>query len=79
MEAPLKFEYDEDGDILHIRTVPPYAEQVTDQIEYNVLVRRNPKSEAVEAVEVLFFTRWLFKHGRPNVRNLTELFGSAAA
>ena len=74
MEAKLTFEYDEVGDILYIRKVRPYPEQVTDQLAYNVFVRRNPKTEAIEGVEVLFFTRWLLKEGDPKVRGLAELF-----
>ena len=79
METPLTFHYDPVGDILYIQSVPPYSEQVTDQLEYNVFVRRNPRTDAVEAVEVLFFTKWLLKHGRPNVNNLAELFSEPAA
>jgi len=79
MEAKLTFEYDEVGDILYIRKVRPYPEQVTDQLAYNVFVRRNPKTEAIEGVEVLFFTRWLLKEGDPKVRGLAELFAEPAA
>jgi hypothetical protein len=65
MAPALTFDYDPIGDILFIRSVRPYADQITDQVEYNVLVRRNPETEAVEGVEVLFFTRWLLKQGVP--------------
>lgn len=79
METPLTFEYDETGDILFIRTVPPHEGQVKEQIEYNVVVRRNGETNAVEGVDVLFFTRWLLKHGEPKVNNLKELFSRSAA
>ncbi len=79
METPLIFEYDQIGDILSIRTAPISAQQITDQLEYNVMVRRNPATEAVEAVEVLFFTRWLLKQGHPEVKNLAELFSRSSA
>ena len=79
METPLTFEYDATGDILYIRAVPPHPDQVKDQVEYNVVVRRNPDTNAVEGVDVRFFTRWLLKHGEPRVNNLAELFGRTAA
>ena len=79
MDTPLTFEYDQTGDILFIRTVPPHADQLKEQVEYNVIVRRNAKTNAVEGVDVLFFTRWLLKHGEPNVNNLAELFSRSAA
>ena len=41
METPLKFEYDEVGDILYINKVPPYPEQESEQLAYNVVIRRN--------------------------------------
>ncbi len=74
MEAPLRFEYDEEGDILYINKVSPYPEQETDQLEYNVLARRNPRTGALENLEILFFTRWLLKRDQPEVRGLRELF-----
>ena len=49
---------------------------------YNVIVRRNPRTGAVENLEVLFFTRWLFKND-VKVSGLRDLFaeptGSASA
>ena len=79
METELTFEYDPTGDILYIQRVAPYPEQITDQLDYNVFVRRHPETHAVEAVEVLFFTRWLLQNGQPEVRNLSELFETSAA
>jgi hypothetical protein len=79
MDPNLKFDYDPVGDILYIRTVAPHARQVKDQVEYNVVVRRNPDTQAVEGVDVLFFTRWLLKHGQPQANNLTDLFTRSAA
>ncbi len=81
MEAPLKFEYDEEGDILYINKVSPYPSQETDQLEYNVIARRSPRTGAIENLEILFFTRWLLKRGQPAVKSLRDLFaepGSAA-
>ncbi|OGP84752.1 MAG: hypothetical protein A2Y95_03835 [Deltaproteobacteria bacterium RBG_13_65_10] len=80
MEARLTFEYDELGDILYIRSVPPYPEQETEQLAYNVFARRNPRSGAIEGIEILFFTQWLLKEGAPRVKGLGELFaGSRSA
>jgi uncharacterized protein YuzE len=79
MDPRLTFEYDEIGDILYIQTVAPYAQQETEQLEYNVFVRRHPRTKVIEAVEVLFFTRWLLRHGEPSVKNLAELFSPQAA
>jgi hypothetical protein len=61
VKTRLTFDYDEVGDILYISKVPPYPEQDTEQLAYNVAARRNPHTGAVENLEVLFFTRWLLK------------------
>jgi hypothetical protein len=37
-------------------------------------VRRSPSSGAVEAVEILFFTRWLLRSKHPDVRDLGDFF-----
>jgi hypothetical protein len=74
METPLTFEYDEVGDILYINKVPPYAEQESEQLAYNIVARRNPRTAAIENLEVLFFTRWLFKGEQRNISGLRDLF-----
>jgi hypothetical protein len=79
METPLTFEYDEVGDTLYISKMPPYAEQETDQLAYNVVARRNPHTDAVESLEILFFTRWLLKDGRQQFHGLGELFAEPGA
>ena len=61
MKTSLIFDYDEAGDILYISKVPPYPEQDTDQLAYNVAARRKPHTGAVENLEVLFFARSLLK------------------
>ncbi len=78
MATPLKFDYDEVGDILYINKVPPYPEQESEQLTYNVVIRRNPRTGAVENLEALFFTRWLFKDGLPRVSDLRDLFAEPA-
>ena len=77
METPLTFEYDEVGDILYINKVHPYPEQDTDQLTYNVIAR-NPRTEAVENLEILFFTRWLLEDGPQRFGGLGELFAEPA-
>jgi len=78
METPLTFEYDEVGDILYINKVRPYPEQDTDQLTYNVTARRNPRTDAVENLEILFFTRWLLKDGQQHFKGLGEIFAEPA-
>lgn len=79
METSLNFEYDEMGDILYINKVPPYPDQETEQLAYNVAARRNPHTGAVENLEVLFFTRWLLKGGQRQFSGLGELFAEPSA
>ncbi len=74
METPLTFEYDETGDILYINKVAPYAEQESQQLAYNIVARRNPRTGAIENLEVLFFTRWLLKGAQPDISGLSDLF-----
>jgi hypothetical protein len=78
MGKSLTFEYDEAGDILHIDTTPPYPEQETEPLAYNLLARRNPDTGAIENLEVLFFTRWLLKGGERQAHDLADLFEAPA-
>jgi hypothetical protein len=79
MEARLKFEYDENGDILYISKVAPYAEQESEQLAYNVVARRNPRSGAIENLEILLFARWLLKERGQGVGRLGDLFAEPGA
>ena len=79
MATPLTFEFDEIGDILHIGKVAPYAEQETEQLAYDVTARRNPRTGAVENLEVLFFTRHLLKETPAHVNSLRDLFAEPGA
>ncbi len=56
MAATLKVEYDRVGDILYIGKVDPYPEQESEELDYGVVARRNPKSGDVENLEILFFS-----------------------
>jgi hypothetical protein len=78
-QMPLTFTYDEAGDILYIDAVAPYAEQESDEIAENVVARFNPKTGAVENLEILFFTRGLFHSSRPDLSRLSELFAVSPA
>lgn len=53
----LTFQYDSVGDILILQTCPSYAAQETEELEDEVLARFNPESGAIEAIEILFFSK----------------------
>ena len=55
MEAKLTFKYDRQRDILYINKMPPYAEQDSEELGYEVIARLNPKTGEIENLEVLFF------------------------
>jgi hypothetical protein len=57
MAAKLSFRHDRDADILYISKCPPYAEQESEELGDDVIARFNPKTGAIENVEVLFFLR----------------------
>lgn len=61
MEARLKFEYDREGDILHINKCNPYEAQESEELEDDVIVRLNPQTGDIENVEVLFFSTRLLR------------------
>lgn len=58
----LTIRYDGIGDILYIDKRPPYAEQVSRQLDDEIVARYNPETDDVETVEVLFFTKRLFEN-----------------
>jgi hypothetical protein len=57
MDGKLAFEYDRIGDILYINKCPVYAEQASTEISSGVIARLNPVSQAVENLEILWFSR----------------------
>ena len=67
MEAKLSFKYDREADILYIDKGPPYAAQESEEIGDDVIARINPETEAVENLEILFFSTRLLR------RDLLEL------
>jgi uncharacterized protein YuzE len=52
----LTFEYDRDGDILHIKTRASYPAQESEELGDDVIARVNPTSGEIESLEVLFFS-----------------------
>lgn len=61
MAEKLTFQHDREADILYINTVPPYAEQESEELEDEVIARLNPKTGKIENFEVLFFTSRLLR------------------
>lgn len=61
MAEKLTFKYDREADILYVNTVPPYAEQESEELEDEIIIRLNPKTGKVENFEVLFFTTRLLR------------------
>ena len=54
-------DYDREGDILHIDTCEPYAEQDSDEVGDGVIARFNPKTRAIENLEILFYSSRLLR------------------
>lgn len=63
----LTFQYDREGDILHIGSRPVCVDQETEELGDDVIARINPETGDVESLEVLFFSTRLFR------RDLFEL------
>ena len=61
MEKKLIFRYDREGDILHIDTRPPYAEQESEELDDEIIARLNPETNEIENLEVLFFSTRLLR------------------
>ena len=57
MAEKLIFKYDSLGDILYIKRCQPYAEQESEELGDDIIVRLNPKTEEIENVEILFFSQ----------------------
>jgi len=61
MEAKLTFKYDREADILHIDKREPYAEQESEELGDDVVVRLNPSTGEIENLEVMFFSTRLLR------------------
>jgi uncharacterized protein YuzE len=57
----LTVEYDPEGDILHIDTCEPYAEQESDEVGDGVIARFNPTTRDIENLEILFYSMRLLQ------------------
>lgn len=62
METKLRFRYDREADILHIDRCVPYAEQESEELGDEIIARINPRTDAVENLEVLFFSTRLLRN-----------------
>ena len=63
MASRLALKYDREGDILYIRSRPPYPEQETEEFGDDIIARLNPETGQVESLEVLFFSTRLLHGG----------------
>jgi len=61
MAQELTFQYDREADILYINTIPPYAEQESEELDDEVVARLNPQTGKIENLEILFFTSRLLR------------------
>jgi uncharacterized protein YuzE len=61
MEPKLTFRYDREADILYIDKLPPYAAQDSEELSDGVVARLNPETDAIENLEVLYFSTRLLR------------------
>ena len=61
MAAQLTIHYDKVGDILHIDTLAPYAEQESEELDDEMIARLNPTTGEVENIEILFYSTRLMR------------------
>ncbi|HAL46848.1 MAG: DUF2283 domain-containing protein [Chloroflexi bacterium] len=61
MGAKLIFSYDRASDTLYIDKLAPYAEQQSQELGDDIVVRINPATGGVENLEVMFFSSRLLK------------------
>ncbi len=73
MNSELTFKYDQEGDILYLYQCPPYADQEMEQLEDEILVRLNPETDAIEAIEILFFSKRLLSASQFSLPILANL------
>ncbi|MGB3291473.1 MAG: DUF2283 domain-containing protein [Phormidesmis sp.] len=51
--------YDREGDILYVDKCEPYADQESEEIGDEIVVRLNPESNEIENLAILFFSKRL--------------------
>ena len=79
MDEKLIISYDKIGSFLFLELCPPYAEQDSDLLEDAVVVRYNPKTGALESIEILFFESWLKLEGEIRLPAVAATFRPASA
>jgi hypothetical protein len=57
MRTGLTFHYDHVGDFLYINKCEPYLGQESEMLNDEIVVRLNPTTNAVENLEILFFSK----------------------
>ena len=62
METRLTFRYDREADTLHIDKCQPYEAQESEELGDEVIARLNLNTDAVENLEVLFFSTRLLRN-----------------
>ncbi len=62
MDTKLSLKYDREADILYINKLTPYAEQESEELGDDVVVRLNPKTGEIENLEILFFSTRLLRN-----------------
>jgi uncharacterized protein YuzE len=73
MDAGLTFHYDRTGDILYINKCEPYLGQESEMLEDEIVVRLNPATNAVENLEILFFSKRIEKTNDWSIPILAEM------
>ena len=61
METTLVFKYDREGAILYINKGTRYPEQESEELGDEVIAKLNPKTGAIENLEVLLFSPRLLR------------------
>jgi uncharacterized protein YuzE len=59
MATGLTLHYDQIGDILYIDRCKPYAEQESEALNDDIVVRLHPHTNEVENIEILFYSKRL--------------------
>jgi hypothetical protein len=73
MDTKLILRWDPGADTLYVDTVQPYAEQDSEELGNDVIARRNPRTGAIENLEVLGFIRRLHQGERLELPVLADL------
>jgi uncharacterized protein YuzE len=61
MDKKLTFSYDREADILYIDKCKAYAQQESEELPDDMVIRMNPDTGEIENIEVLFFSTRLLR------------------